>query len=120
MILPRTDFAAQENARTIVGSEIIKEGLKIYGWRHVINSSIIGDKTKATRPEIEQILICNEEIKDEKQFDNKLYIIRKRIEKEIRNQNISDFYICSLSCQSIVYKGMFLAEQLSNFIQTSK
>ena len=36
---------------------------------------------------------------------NKLYIIRKRIEKEIRNQNISDFYICSLSCQSIVYKG---------------
>ena len=116
IFLPRTDFAAQENARTIVESEIIKEGLKIYGWRHVpINSSIIGDKAKATRPEIEQILICNEELEDEKQFDNKLYIIRKRIEKEIRNQNISDFYICSLSCQSIVYKGMFLAEQLSNF-----
>ena len=53
IFLPRTDFAAQENARTIVESEIIKEGLKIYGWRHVpINSSIIGDKAKATRPEI--------------------------------------------------------------------
>ena len=116
IFLPRTDFAAQENARTIVESEIIREGLKIYGWRHVpINSSIIGDKAKATRPEIEQILISNEKIQDKKEFDNKLYIIRKRIEKEIRRQNISDFYICSLSCQSIVYKGMFLAEQLSNF-----
>ena len=63
IFLPRTDFAAQENARTIVESEIIREGLKIYGWRHVpINSSIIGDKAKATRPEIEQILISNEKI----------------------------------------------------------
>ena len=53
IFLPRTDFAAQESARTIVESEIIREGLKIYGWRHVpIDSSIIGDKAKATRPEI--------------------------------------------------------------------
>ena len=116
IFLPRTDFAAQEESRTIVESEIIKEGLKIYGWRHVpINSSIIGDKAKATRPEIEQILICNEKIENEKEFENLLFIIRKRIEKQIRKKNINDFYICSLSCQSIIYKGMFLAEQLSNF-----
>ena len=37
IFLPRTDFVAQENARTIVESEIIREGLKIYGWRHVPN-----------------------------------------------------------------------------------
>ena len=105
IFLPRTDFAAQEKSRTIVEAEIIKEGLKIYGWRHVpINSSIIGDKAKATRPEIEQILIGNDIIQDEKVFDNLLYIIRRRIEKEIRKSNISNFYICSLSCQSIVYK----------------
>ena len=116
IFLPRTEFASQEKSRTIVESEIIKEGLKIYGWRHVpINSSIIGDKAKATRPEIEQILIENNKFDDEKNFDNLLYIIRKRIEKEIRKNNINNFYICSLSCQSIVYKGMFLAEQLSNF-----
>ena len=59
IFLPRTDFAAQEKSRTIVEAEIIKEGLKIYGWRHVpINPSIIGDKAKATRPEIEQILLA--------------------------------------------------------------
>ena len=116
IFLPRTDFAAQEKSRTIVESEIIKEGLKIYGWRHVpIDSSIIGDKAKATRPEIEQILICNEKIESEKKLENLLFIIRKRIEKQIRKNNINDFYICSLSCQSIIYKGMFLAEQLANF-----
>ena len=116
IFLPRTDFVAQEKSRTIVESEIIKEGLKIHGWRHVpIDSSIIGDKAKATRPEIEQILIGNDKFEDEKDFDNLLFIIRKRIEKQIRANNINEFYICSLSCQSIVYKGMFLAEQLSNF-----
>lgn len=116
IFLPRTDFSAQEKSRTIIESEIIKDGLKIYGWRNVpINSDIIGEKAKSTRPEIEQILICNDLYNNEVEFDNKLFIIRKRIEKEIRNQNITNFYICSLSCQSIVYKGMFLAEQLANF-----
>ncbi len=116
IFLPRTDFTSQEKSRTIVESEIIKGGFKIYGWRNVpINSDIIGEKAKSTRPEIEQILICNDVYKDEIEFDNKLYLIRKRIEKKIRNENISNFYICSFSCQSIIYKGMFLAEQLSNF-----
>ncbi|MBI05055.1 MAG: glutamate synthase large subunit [Pelagibacteraceae bacterium] len=116
IFLPRTDFVAQEKSRTIVESEILKEGFKIYGWRNVpINSLIIGEKAKATRPEIEQILIYNDKYKNEIEFDTKLFIIRKRIEKKIKKQNINNFYICSLSSQSIVYKGMFLAEQLSNF-----
>ena len=116
IFLPRTNFSAQETARGIVESEVIKEGFKIYGWRHVpINSKVIGDKAKITRPEIEQILIGNEIFQDEVAFDLKLYLIRKRIEKHIREKNINDFYICSLSCKSIIYKGMFLAEQLSSF-----
>ncbi len=116
IFLPRTDFAAQERSRTIVESEIINGGFKIYGWRHVpINTKVIGDKAKATLPEIEQILIGNEIISSELEFDDKLYVIRKRIEKKITQENISGFYVCSLSSQSIVYKGMFLAEQLSNF-----
>ncbi len=116
VFLPRTDFAAQEKSRIIVESEILKEGLKIYGWRHVpINTKVIGDKAKITRPEIEQILIENDIYQDKNIFDTKLYIIRKRIEKIIKRENIKDFYICSLSSQTIIYKGMFLAEQLANF-----
>ena len=116
VFLPRTNFEAQEKSRIIVESEIIKGGFKIYGWRHVpINIKIIGAKAKATLPEIEQILISNDVHKEHLKLDDKLYIIRKRIEKKIKQANINDFYICSLSSQSIIYKGMFLAEQLANF-----
>ena len=116
VFLPRTNFDAQEKSRIIIESEIIKEGFKIYGWRHVpINTKIIGEKAKATLPEIEQILIGNKTYSNELELDDKLYLIRKRIEKKINQENINDFYICSLSSQSIIYKGMFLAEQLSNF-----
>ena len=94
VFLPRTDFAAQEKSRIIVESEILKEGLKIYGWRHVpINTKVIGEKAKITRPEIEQILIENDIYEDKNVFDTKLYIIRKRIEKIILKENIKDFYI---------------------------
>ena len=116
VFLPRTNFDAQEKSRIIIESEIIKGGFKIYGWRHVpVNTKIIGEKAKATLPEIEQILIGNEMYSNELELDDKLYLIRKRIEKKINQENINDFYICSLSSQSIIYKGMFLAEQLSNF-----
>ena len=116
IFLPRTDLYAQERSRNIIESEILNENLGIYGWRHVpINSKIIGEKAKSTRPEIEQVLIANQTYHDEQEFENKLYLIRKRIENRINNENISDCYICSLSCKTIIYKGMFLAEQLANF-----
>ena len=82
IFLPRTNFNAQERSRSIVESEILREGLKIYGWRHVpINTKVIGEKAKVTRPEIEQILIENDIYEDEKKFETKLYIVRKRHRK---------------------------------------
>ncbi len=116
VFLPRTDFAAQERCRAIVESEILAYGHLIYGWRQVpVNVDIIGEKANATRPEIEQIMIANNRGVDNPQFDLDLYIIRRRIEKKIWAESINEFYICSLSCRSIIYKGMFLAEQLTSF-----
>ncbi|MBL4907097.1 MAG: glutamate synthase large subunit, partial [Sneathiella sp.] len=116
VFLPRTDFEAQETCRTIVESEILKFGYYIYGWRQVpVNASIIGEKANATRPEIEQIMIANNRGLDDDDFERELYIIRRRIEKAVLEAHISGFYICTLSCRSIIYKGMFLAEQLSSF-----
>ena len=52
IFLPRTNFNAQERSRSIVESEILKEGLKIYGWRHVpINTKVIGEKAKVLQLE---------------------------------------------------------------------
>jgi glutamate synthase (NADPH) large chain len=114
IFLPRSDFAAQEAARTIVETEVLRMGYYIYGWRHVpVDITCLGQKANATRPEIEQILIANTKAADEETFERELYVIRRRIEKA--GNFIRDFYICSLSCRSIIFKGMMLAEQVAVF-----
>ncbi|MBP6030542.1 MAG: glutamate synthase large subunit [Sphingobium sp.] len=118
IFLPRTDLGAQEMCRTIVESEIIAAGYTIYGWRQVpVDVSVIGEKAQRTRPEIEQIMIAGPmpEAQDMVEFEKELYLIRRRIEKKVVAAQINDFYICSLSCRSIIYKGLFLAESLSVF-----
>ncbi len=117
VFLPRTNFADQESCRQIVESEILRFGYEIYGWRQVpIDTSVIGSKAASSRPEIEQVLIHNNKT-DEAQadFERTLYIIRRRIEKAVVAAQVPGFYICSLSCRTIIYKGLVLAESLSIF-----
>ena len=115
IFLPRTDYNAQETCRTIVESEILNFGFYLYGWRQVpVDISIIGEKANATRPEIEQIMFDLGGA-DMEELERRLYLCRRRIEKRVREAAIQDFYVCSLSSRSLIYKGMFLAEQLSNF-----
>ncbi|WP_282127769.1 glutamate synthase large subunit [Roseobacter litoralis] len=116
VFLPRTDFAAQETCRTIVETEVLRMGYYIYGWRHVpVNISVLGEKANATRPEIEQILISNIKGVDEETFERELYVIRRRIEKAAAAAQVPTLYIASMSCRSIIYKGMMLAEQVAEF-----
>ncbi len=116
VFLPRTDFGAQESCRTIVETEVLRMGYYIYGWRHVpVDVTCLGEKANATRPEIEQILISNSKGVDEETFERELYVIRRRIEKAALAAGISGLYLASLSCRSIIYKGMMLAEQVAVF-----
>jgi glutamate synthase (NADPH/NADH) large chain len=115
VFLPKTDLGAQERCRTIVETEILAFGYGIYGWRQVpIDVRCIGEKANATRPEIEQIMIRGRG-GDAATFERDLYVIRRRIEKQAIAAQVGEFYICSLSCRSIIYKGMFLAESLTVF-----
>jgi glutamate synthase (NADPH/NADH) large chain len=116
VFLPRTNFAAQETCRTIVETEVLRMGYYIYGWRHVpVNVGCLGEKANATRPEIEQILISNAKGVDEETFERELYVIRRRIEKAAIAAQVPTLYIASMSCRSIIYKGMMLAEQVAEF-----
>ncbi|WP_371055933.1 glutamate synthase large subunit [Rhodosalinus sp. K401] len=116
VFLPRTDFGAQETCRTIVETEVLRMGHYIYGWRHVpVAIDCLGEKANATRPEIEQIIISNAKGIDEETFERELYVIRRRIEKAAAAAQVPGLYIASLSCRSIIYKGMMLAEQVSEF-----
>ena len=116
VFLPRTDFGAQERCRTIVETEVLRMGYYIYGWRHVpVEVDCLGEKANLTRPEIEQILISNSKGVDQETFERELYVIRRRIEKAATAAGISGLYLASLSCRSIIYKGMMLAEQVAVF-----
>ncbi|MEA4972252.1 MAG: glutamate synthase large subunit [Candidatus Metalachnospira sp.] len=89
-----------------------KEGLKFLGWRTVpVNSAILGQKAKDCMPYIMQAIIERpEKIKKGLDFDRKLYVIRRVFE-----QSNDNTYVVSLSSRTIVYKGMFLVDQLRNF-----
>ncbi|MEC8121816.1 MAG: glutamate synthase central domain-containing protein, partial [Pseudomonadota bacterium] len=116
VFLPRADLAAQERCRCIVEEEILGFGHFIYGWRQVpVDISALGQKAIATRPEIEQIMFSMPTDISEEEAEKQLYLVRRRIEKAVIQDLISDFYICSLSTRSIIYKGMFLAEQVTAF-----
>ena len=57
IFLPRNDYSAQENCKTIVESELTKNNFSIYGWRQVpVNPKILGEKALQTMPEIIQVL----------------------------------------------------------------
>ena len=109
---------AQENARTLVESELTKSNFSIYGWRQVpVNPKVLGEKANLTRPEITQVLFKhNNKDLTEKELERKIYESRRKIEKEAIKDAIEGFYICSLSSKSVIYKGMFLAEVYCRFL----
>ncbi len=96
-----------------------EEGLSLLGWRDTpVYASATGRVARASQPYIQQIFVkCAAEL-DEDAFERKLYVVRKRAENEIRESGIEDaemFYVPSLSCRTIVYKGLLLAQQIANF-----
>jgi glutamate synthase domain-containing protein 2/glutamate synthase domain-containing protein 1/glutamate synthase domain-containing protein 3 len=96
-----------------------EEGLTVLGWRDTpIDSDTIGRLARSTQPYIEQIFVKRGPGMDEDALERKLYIVRKRAEREVAATNLREkgfFYIPSLSCRTIVYKGLLLAPQIANF-----
>src|SRR5215467_10546823 len=98
---------------------IKEEGLSVLGWRDTpVYASAIGRVARASQLYIQQIFVGCASAMNEDAFERKLYVVRKRAENEIRESGVDDaemFYIPSLSCRTIVYKGLLLAQQITNF-----
>jgi glutamate synthase (NADPH) large chain len=96
-----------------------EEGLTLLGWRDTpVYASAIGRVARASQPYIQQIFVGCAPGMDEAAFERRLYAVRKRAENEVRESGVEDaemFYIPSLSCRTIVYKGLLLAPQITNF-----
>ena len=117
VFLPRNDHISQEKCRSIVETELTKNSFYIYGWRQVpVNTKVLGVKAEFARPEITQVIFKPNNLKlKSKELERELYVVRRKIEKQALIARLKDFYICSFSAKSIIYKGMFLAESLSDF-----
>ena len=89
-----------------------KEGLEFLGWREVPTfPNVLGKKAVDCMPYIMQGFVKKpKDVNKGIDFDRKLYVARRVFE-----QTAEDTYVCSLSSRTIVYKGMFLVEQLRQF-----
>lgn len=91
-----------------------QEGLEVLGWRSVpVDTSVVGYYAKETMPNIQQVIVKVVKEENVDDIERELYICRKLIEKAARSASWGDdFYMCSLSNQTIVYKGMLRSEVL--------
>ncbi|MGD0548233.1 MAG: hypothetical protein ABR991_10465 [Terracidiphilus sp.] len=98
-----------------------EEGLTVLGWRDTpVNGAVIGREARASQPYIEQLFLGKPEgmAADDDAFERLLYKVRRRTENEMLLSEIEgkeDFYIPSLSCRTIVFKGLMLAPQIERF-----
>ncbi len=116
IFLPRNNFGEQERCRTLMEQELLKNDFYIFGWRQVpVNAKVLGQKANDTRPEIEQLLFTTNKNLSDEELETLLFVVRKKIEKRSTEEQLREFYICSFSAKTIIYKGMFLAQHLSDF-----
>lgn len=114
-------YESLRNEQKRIFEEVVREeGQVVLGWREVpVDGTKVGKEAAAIRPWMIQILIGKgPDVTNNKEFERKLYIIRKLAEKRIvplSKELSSDFYIASLSSKTIVYKGMLTPSQLRDF-----
>jgi len=97
-----------------------QDGMAVLGWRDVpTNNATLGESVKPTEPVHMQVFIArNPKVASEQEFERRLYILRKTISSTLygrRGRSTSNYYPVSISCRTLIYKGMFLADQLCTY-----
>ncbi len=110
----------QQAILSIMIEEIEREGLQLMHLRNVpTDSACLGEAALASEPDVKQVFITG--VADDKvpTFERTLYIIRKKIERRVaqlgEGSGKENFYVCSLSSKTIIYKGMLSSLQLRHY-----
>ena len=118
MFLP-VEHAQRLQCEGIVERIAREQGLEVLGWRDMpVHADAIGRQARATQPYIEQVFIKKADGMSQDEFERMLYVVRRRAETEIAESDIHEkafFYVPSLSSRTIIYKGLLLAPQISDF-----
>ena len=116
MIFLPQEAAARAECERLIEKTVGEEGQRVLGWRTVpTDDSPLGRLARGTQPAIRQIFIGASPDADEGALNRKLFVIRKRVQAEIRKRRIEKFYVPSMSATTVVYKGMLLATQIAPF-----
>ncbi|MGB5337791.1 MAG: glutamate synthase large subunit [Gammaproteobacteria bacterium] len=119
LFLPQ-DTATRSHCEKLIEQFTVEEGQTLLGWRDVpTDNSGLGASVKRVEPVIRQILIgrgagCT----TANDFERFLFIIRKRVENAVRESGLTgreSFYVPSMSCRTLCYKGMLLANQVGTY-----
>jgi glutamate synthase (NADPH/NADH) large chain len=119
LFMPRDPDWRQVN-RDIYAQTIKRMGMTLLGWRDVpTDNSSLGESVKPTEPVHQQVFIGRgKKSMSEDDFERRLYILRKSVSAAIykrHERRLAGYYPVSLSCRTVVYKGMFLADQLGKY-----
>ena len=120
MVFLPLDDERRRACEALVERFVAAEGQKILGWRDPpVNDEGLGVTVKACEPRIRQVFIgCADGIRDQDEFERKLYVIRKQIANANRERKLdpgNEFYLPSMSSRTVVYKGMLMAGQVGSY-----
>ena len=114
------DAAWRQEIMDTYAAVAAQDGMAVLGWRDVpTNNSTLGESVKPTEPVHMQVFISRDpKVASEDEFERRLYILRKTISSTLysrRARSTSNYYPVSISCRTLIYKGMFLADQLCTY-----
>ncbi|WP_448507547.1 glutamate synthase large subunit [Immundisolibacter sp.] len=110
-----TDPELAKNARSVLAAELACEGLGVAGWRQVpVNPEACGEQALAMLPRIEHVFVTAPHTLTDEDFNRRLYFARRRAEKRLEPAD-PEFYVTSLSCHVMVYKGLVMPDRLPQF-----
>ncbi|OAI42780.1 glutamate synthase subunit alpha [bacterium SCGC AG-212-C10] len=114
------DARARAQGLALFAAIVEEEGQHLLGWRDIpTDNSTIGATAREVEPWMLHCFIGrSKDVLTEDDFERKLYVIRKRFERAIVRWDITDaeyFYVASLSCRTLVYKGMLTARQVREY-----
>lgn len=116
IFLPRNDDYAQAHGRKIIEDAVEAEGLSLLAWRYIpVDPNCLGRKADKTQPHMVQALIAKTDEMSSEEYERKLFLARKAAERAADKADLLDFYICSFSCRTIVYKGMLNSPQVRKY-----
>jgi glutamate synthase domain-containing protein 2/glutamate synthase domain-containing protein 1/glutamate synthase domain-containing protein 3 len=111
------DSDAAALATRVIDDVLAADGLPLLGWRDVpVRPEALGKSAREAMPRIRQVLIGRPDgAVDDDAWERQLYLARREMEHRAEALGLAPFYICSLSCRTLVYKGLCSGGQLADF-----